>query len=294
MIGRMGAVMNLISLTTQKREELAARADDRLRALVEDALQDVEAVSTNSILHLVGLPRTTGNARRIAKIMRVLNFVPTKSRRLGSTGFGDSGTRGWTRDNQRNPKQAKQIDKYILLKGSLYDSLNIVHDDANSSVGGARPLPDGRFIVKNEDCEEVDIVNSLDEIIPAISAYYKANPPQWELEPQPDFRHTDIKAYGPRYMKESPFGPFIVFQIESGQWVAFRNECELLFDGKIATFATREEAQCKADPHERDGYPNAEAVNDGYSWFYSEYQDWQQNPDIVANRAYWFVQANKH
>ena len=51
--------------------------------------------------------------------------------------------------------------------------------------------------VKNEDCEEVDIVNSIDEVIPAIAAYYEANPPRWEFEPRPDFRHTDMKAVRP-------------------------------------------------------------------------------------------------
>jgi hypothetical protein len=277
--------MNLVGLTTEKHAELASRTDDRLKRLVENALHGVNVVSTNSLVELIGVPKTTGNARRVAKIMRALNFVPIKSRRL-RRGF-DSGTRGWARARQKTAQQANQVDKYILLKGGLYDSVDIVHVDANSSVGGARPLPDGRFIVANEDCEEVDIVNSLDEAIPAISSYYKVNPPQWELEPQPDFRHTDVKADGPHYMKESPFGPFIVFRIESGEWVAFRNDCELLFDGKIATFATREEAQCKADIHERDGYPNSEATNDGYSWIFSEYRDWRQNPHVVANRAYW-------
>ena len=285
--------MNLVGLIAETHAELAARADDRLRNEVEVVLRDVDAISTNSLLHLIEMPRTTGNARRIAKILRALNFVPVKSRRLRQSVSGDSCARGWARAKLNNPNQAHHADRYILLNGGVFDSLNIVHDDANSLVGGAYPIPGGRFIVKNEGCEEVDIVNSLDEVIPAISAYYKANPPQWELEPRPDFRHTDIKAYGPRYMKEFPFGPFIVFQIEAGQWVAFRNECELLFDGKIATFATRQEAQCEADAHERDGYPNAEAVNGGYSWFFSEYQNWQQNPHIVANRAQSLVQTTK-
>ena len=77
----MGGVMTFIGLTTQKRKELAARADDRLRALVENALGEFDAVSTNRVLQLSGLP-VTGNARRIAKIMRALDFVPIKSRRL--------------------------------------------------------------------------------------------------------------------------------------------------------------------------------------------------------------------
>jgi hypothetical protein len=182
-------------------------------------------------------------------------------------------------------------DKYVLLRSGT-DRYRIINDDANSFVGGGKLLRDGRLAVTNEDCEQVDIVNSLDEIIPAIRAYYGANPPQWAREPQPDLWHTDIKAHGPRYMKQSPFGPFIVFQIASGQWVAFRNQCELLFDGKMATFASREEAQRKADAHERDGYPNSEMLNDGYSWNFSEHADWRQNADIVANRAAWLVPTN--
>jgi hypothetical protein len=286
--------MNLIGLTTQKRAELAARAEDRVRTLIENAVDGADVISTNQILQSIGWPRTTGNARRIAAVMRALNFVPVKSRRLRQSVSGDSCARGWARAKQNKTKQAHHADQYILLNGGVFDSFNIVHDDANLLVGGARPLPDARFIVDNKDCEEVDIVNSLDEVIPAIRAYYEANPPRWELEPQPNFRHTDIKAYGPRYMKDSPFGPLIVFQIAPDQWVAYRNECELLRDGKIATFAAREEAQCKADAHERDGYPNSESVDDGYSWIYSEYADWRQDPHMVANRARLIVRTNTH
>ena len=38
------------------------------------ALRDVDVIGTNSLLHLIGMPRTTGNARRIAKIMRSAEF----------------------------------------------------------------------------------------------------------------------------------------------------------------------------------------------------------------------------
>ena len=286
--------MNLIGLTTEKRAELILRADDRLRPQVENALRGFDLISTHSLLRLVGIPRTTGNARRIAKIMRALDFVPVKSRRISQAGLADRVTRGWARANQGNPKQATQAVKYILLKGGIYDSLSIVHYDANAVVGGARPLPGGRFIVDNADCEEIDIVNSLDEIIPAIAAYYDANPPRWEFEPRPNFWHTDVKAYGPRYMNDSPFGPLIVFQIAPDQWVAFRNQCELLLGDEIATFTTLEEAQHKADAHERDGYPNSEIIDDGCSWIFCEYVDWRQNVHIVTNRAQLMVQTNTH
>ena len=261
---------------------------------IENAVDGADVISTNQILQSIGWPKTTGNARRIAKILRALNFVPVKSRRLRQSVSGDSCARGWARAKLNNPNQAHHADRYILLNGGVFDSFNIVHDDANSLVGGAYPLPGGRFIVNNEDCEEVDIVNSFDEVIPAITAYYEANPSRWEFEPRPDFWHTDIKPYGPRYMKESPFGPFMVFQIAPGQWVAFRNQCELLFDGKMATFATHEEAQRKADIHERDGYPNSKTLGDGYAWIFSEYVDWRQDTDIVANRARFLVQMNTH
>jgi hypothetical protein len=39
-----------------------------------------------------------------------------------------------------------------------------------------------------------------------------------------------------------------------------------LTDGKIAIFATCEEAQRAADAHLRDGYPNSEIIDDGFSW----------------------------
>ena len=284
--------MNLVGLVTEKRAELTARADDRLRNDVETALRGANVISTNSLLHLVGIPRTTGSARRIAKIMRTLNFVQVKSRALKQAGFRDSGTRGWARATQI---QALATDRYILLKQSANDleNLGIVHDDANFLVGSAYRLPDGRFVV-NVDCQEVDIVNSIDSIIPAVTAYYEAaNTPRWESEPRPNFWHTDVKANGPRHMKDSPYGPLIVFQI-ADQWVAYRNQCELLFNGQIATFATREEAQCKADAHERDGYPNSKTVDDGYSWIYSEYADWRRDPHMVAYRTRLMVQATTH
>jgi hypothetical protein len=77
--------------------ELVERDTDPLRGKVEAAVRGMEAVSTVALLDLLGLPKTTGNGRRIAPIMRTLGFVPIKSRRLMPGGWSDTVTRGWTR-----------------------------------------------------------------------------------------------------------------------------------------------------------------------------------------------------
>jgi hypothetical protein len=174
-------------------------------------------------------------------------------------------------------------DRYVLLicRNGEYQ---IAHDDADAHAGRAF-LRDGRFVVTNNDCEEISTVNSLDDVIPAITAYYEANPPRWNLDRENSFWHTDVKACGPRYVKYSLFGPFIVFEIALKQWVAYRNKCELMHNNKIAIFGTCREAQRKADVHEHDGYPNSVSIDDGYSWTFSEEADWQKDPFAVANRA---------
>ncbi len=78
--------------------ELAARDADPLRKNVEALVRGMEAISTHSLLDLLGLPNTTGNARRIARTMRSLGgFVPIQSRRLIPGGWHDTVTRGWAR-----------------------------------------------------------------------------------------------------------------------------------------------------------------------------------------------------
>ena len=57
----------------------------------------MEGISTFAVLDLVGLPKTTGNARRIGATMRSLGFIPIKSRRLMPGGYRDTVTRGWAR-----------------------------------------------------------------------------------------------------------------------------------------------------------------------------------------------------
>jgi hypothetical protein len=70
---------------------------DPWRPVIERALEGVEAISTAALLDLVGARPTTGNARRLAGLMRELKFIPIKSRRLMPGGFRDTVTRGWAR-----------------------------------------------------------------------------------------------------------------------------------------------------------------------------------------------------
>ncbi len=76
---------------------LTERDADPLREKVEPVVRGMEAVSTVAVLDLIGLPKTTGNGRRLAQTMRALGFVPIKSRRLMPGGYRDTVTRGWAR-----------------------------------------------------------------------------------------------------------------------------------------------------------------------------------------------------
>jgi hypothetical protein len=64
---------------------------------LECGLRNVEAISTVALLDLLGVPPTTGNARRLAQTMRSIGFIPLKSRRLMPGGFRGTTIRGWAR-----------------------------------------------------------------------------------------------------------------------------------------------------------------------------------------------------
>jgi hypothetical protein len=84
---------------TLRRVEAAAnkRDADPFRAKAENLVRGMQAVSTHSLLDLLGLPNTTGNARRISPTMRELGFIPIQSRRLMPGGWRNTVTRGWSR-----------------------------------------------------------------------------------------------------------------------------------------------------------------------------------------------------
>src|SRR3954451_19356842 len=90
--------MSLLEKMAQARAELDAHQQDPWRKKVEAAVRDKDAVSTAALLDLVHAPATTGTARRLAAVMRALQFVPIKSRRLMPGGrAGNTVTRGWAR-----------------------------------------------------------------------------------------------------------------------------------------------------------------------------------------------------
>ncbi len=89
--------MSWIERLHQAKAEAVERDADPLREKVEALVRGMQAISTHSLLDLLGLPKTTGNGRRLAATMRTLGFVPIKSRRLEPGGWADTVTRGWAR-----------------------------------------------------------------------------------------------------------------------------------------------------------------------------------------------------
>jgi hypothetical protein len=91
------ATMNFLERLRQAKAETARRDADPLRGVVETTVRGMDAVSTVALLDLIGLPKSTGNARRVSQTMRSLGFVPIKSRRLMPGGHLNTVTRGWAR-----------------------------------------------------------------------------------------------------------------------------------------------------------------------------------------------------
>lgn len=90
--------MSLLKSLKEKRAELDAQCQEPWRKKVADAVRDKHTISTAALLDLVRAPATTGTARRLAAIMRDLQFIPIKSRRLMPGGHaGNTVTRGWAR-----------------------------------------------------------------------------------------------------------------------------------------------------------------------------------------------------
>jgi hypothetical protein len=90
--------MSLLSRLHDARVQLDAHQEDPWRKKVEAAVCGKEFISTAALLDAVRVPATTGTARRLAGIMRDLQFIPIKSRRLMPGGrAGNTVTRGWAR-----------------------------------------------------------------------------------------------------------------------------------------------------------------------------------------------------
>lgn len=90
--------MSFLGRLAQARAELEAHHEDPWRKKVEAAVRGKDAISTAALLDLLRVPATTATARRLAAVMRSLNFIPIKSRRLMPGGrAGNTVTRGWAR-----------------------------------------------------------------------------------------------------------------------------------------------------------------------------------------------------
>lgn len=90
--------MSILGKLREARAELEAHHEDPWHSKVEAAVRDKDAISTAALLDLLRAPATTANGRRLATVMRSLNFIPIKSRRLMPGGrTGNTVTRGWAR-----------------------------------------------------------------------------------------------------------------------------------------------------------------------------------------------------
>jgi len=103
--------MSFLSRLEQARTELAERNADPWRAKLEGALRETPAISSAALLDLLRVPATTATARRLAKVMRSMGFIPIKSRRLMPGGYRDTVTRGWTRPVRSPNDKSKQGEK---------------------------------------------------------------------------------------------------------------------------------------------------------------------------------------
>ena len=94
----VGERMSFLDRLREAQARLAAeRYADPFRQKIEAAVRSKDAISTTALLDLLEMPKTTGNARRVSKVMRSMGFVPIKSRRLMPGGFRDTVARGWAR-----------------------------------------------------------------------------------------------------------------------------------------------------------------------------------------------------
>ena len=89
--------MAFLDKLRQAQRQAEATHRDPWHPRLKRALENVDAMSTAALLDLLKAEPTTSNARRLATIMRELNFVPIKTRRFMPGGYRDTVTRGWAR-----------------------------------------------------------------------------------------------------------------------------------------------------------------------------------------------------
>lgn len=169
---------------------------------------------------------------------------------------------------------------FLLVKN--HDHYAIVNDDADFIAGRVYPLNgrQGPYRVTadvgpmDRETTEAGVVNSLNDAIPAFLAYYEKYPLRW------DWVHDEC-------WKDTLNVFLRVEQDEQGGWLAYRDNYPLLQKGKPARFATCVDAQRAADAHELDLFPNAVAIDDGFSWQPDPEINWRSIPHRVEERANW-------
>jgi hypothetical protein len=122
--------MSFLEKLAQAQAEQAERSADPFRQKIEAAVRGVETISTAALLDLLGVPKTTGNARRIAQTMRSLGFIPIKSRRLNPGGFRDTVARGWAR-----PIRETRSTPTMKQTGAAGSNQECVHRYPEPTVG---------------------------------------------------------------------------------------------------------------------------------------------------------------
>jgi hypothetical protein len=176
---------------------------------------------------------------------------------------------------------------FLLLKN--YDHYAIVNDDADFIAGRVYPLNGrlGPYKVTadvgplDRETREAGIVKSLDDAIPAFLTYYERYPVRWQRLDTNEYWKDTLNVF------------LRVERDQQGEWLAYRENYPLLQDGKPARFATCADAQRVADAHELDFYPNAEVVDDGYSWLPEPEIDWRSVPHRVEERDNWQRSASE-
>src|SRR3954471_3550987 len=95
--------MSFLEKIRNAGKQLDAPPPDPWQKIIARAIEGIDAISTTALLQVVDGRRTSSNARRIAAVMRDLNFIPIQSRRLMPGGFRDTVTRGWARPMRGTP-----------------------------------------------------------------------------------------------------------------------------------------------------------------------------------------------
>jgi hypothetical protein len=149
----------------------------------------------------------------------------------------------------------------------------LIHIESGHCAGRVVPLKDGKgfsvhrtMTINSNERDKVGVVKSIGEALPLLTEYYEKHWPQWKRTRKG--RHDGDAGYTmyTEFIKWSVYGVFTVKQQDDGLWVASRCTDALLLDGKEAFFSTAELAKHVADLHERDGFGNFPAIDDGFSW----------------------------